>query len=184
MKLKATDETYIPGHLWVRLVVLGIFLFVIACLFAGSISYVALRTIQRYASDLQIANVVSLLLAGLLIGAFQALTSQSLVGKPTHMSARRTTVWLVGTTLLTVLGIAVSIGPFVNRANSPIFTWAFNNFGFVILMLPASALVGLFQGSLLHNGVRGLLVWTGLVIGSWLLAAKLCEWIFVYLIVF
>ena len=163
---------------------LGLFLFVSGCLFAGSLSYVALRFIQRTSVPLAIANTGSLIAAGMLIGAIQAMTSQSLIGKPTHMTGKRTGVWIVGTIALTLIGIALSIGPFIARADSPIFTWAFNNFGFVLLMIPSALLVGIFQGLLLRNGVRGALIWATLVMVSWLLAAKLCEAIFLYLITF
>ncbi|MBU6362422.1 MAG: hypothetical protein KGS46_20625, partial [Chloroflexi bacterium] len=83
---------------------------------------------------------------------------------------------------LTLLGVGLSLGPFIFRVNVPILSWAYSNNGFIALIALPALLVGVFQGVLIRNGWRGLLTWLVLVLFSWLLAAKLCEWLFFFLI--
>lgn len=168
--------------MWVRLVLFGSILFIMACILAGSVSFVTLRIIQRNTTDLVSANVIALVISGVLIGSFQATVGQSLVGKATHMNSARSTAWLLGTIALTLLGVGLSLGPLILRVNVPILNWVYSNNGFIALIALPALLVGLFQGMLIRNGWRGLLTWLVLVLLSWLLAAKLCEWLFFFLI--
>lgn len=182
MNFQTTRESHLPNHIWIRLVLFGSILFIMACILAGSVSFVTLRIIQRNATDLLSANMIALFISGVLIGAFQATVGQSLVGKATHMNSARSTAWWLGTVALTLLGVGLSLGPFIFRVNVPILSWAYSNNGFIALIALPALLVGVFQGMLIRNGWRGLLTWLVLVLFSWLLAAKLCEWLFFFLI--